>query len=49
MSRVELTHWFADPLRDGFDYIVDPRNWSEYAYYSIMIVMQTLPTKERTA
>ena len=30
MSRVELTHRFAVPLRDGFDYIVDPRNWPEY-------------------
>jgi uncharacterized protein YndB with AHSA1/START domain len=30
VSRVELTHRFAVPLRDGFDYIVDPRNWPEY-------------------
>ena len=30
MSRVELTHRFAVPLRDGFDYIVDPHNWPEY-------------------
>lgn len=28
--RVELTHRFAIPLRDGFDYIIAPRNWSEY-------------------
>jgi uncharacterized protein YndB with AHSA1/START domain len=28
--RVELTHRFAVPLRDGFDYIVDPGNWPEY-------------------
>jgi len=26
VSRVELTHRFAVPLPDGFDYIVDPRN-----------------------
>jgi hypothetical protein len=25
-----MTHRFAVPLRDGFDYIVDPRNWPEY-------------------
>ena len=30
MSRVEQTHRFAVPLRDGFDHIVDPRNWPEY-------------------
>ena len=30
MSRVELAHHFAVSLRDGFDYIVDPRNWPEY-------------------
>jgi hypothetical protein len=30
VSRVELAHRFALPLRDGFDYIVDPRNWPEY-------------------
>ena len=30
MSRVELAHRLALPLRDGFDYIVDPRNWPEY-------------------
>jgi uncharacterized protein YndB with AHSA1/START domain len=30
VSRVELTHRFAVPLRDGFDYIVDPRNWPDY-------------------
>jgi uncharacterized protein YndB with AHSA1/START domain len=28
--RVELTHHFASPLRDGFDYITEPRNWPEY-------------------
>lgn len=28
--RLEVTHRFAIPLRDGFDYIVDPRNWPEY-------------------
>lgn len=28
--RLELTHQFAIPLRDGFDYIVEPRNWPEY-------------------
>ncbi len=28
--RVELTHHFASPLRDGFDYITAPRNWPEY-------------------
>jgi hypothetical protein len=28
--RVEVTHRFAIPLRDGFDYIVEPRNWPEY-------------------
>ena len=28
--RVELTHHFASPLRDGFDYIIEPRNWPEY-------------------
>jgi Polyketide cyclase / dehydrase and lipid transport len=28
--RLELTHHFASPLRDGFDYIADPRNWPEY-------------------
>jgi hypothetical protein len=25
-----LTHRFAIPLRDGFDYIVETRNWPEY-------------------
>jgi hypothetical protein len=29
-TRLELTHRFALPLRDGFDYIVEPRNWPEY-------------------
>src|SRR6476659_9316212 len=28
--RVEVTHRFALPLRDGFDYIVEPHNWPEY-------------------
>jgi hypothetical protein len=28
--RLELTHHFAIPLRNGFDYIVEPRNWPEY-------------------
>jgi Polyketide cyclase / dehydrase and lipid transport len=28
--RLELTHRFAIPLREGFDYIVEPRNWPEY-------------------
>jgi hypothetical protein len=28
--RVEVTHRFAIPLRDGFDYIVEPHNWPEY-------------------
>ena len=28
--RLEVTHRFAIPLRDGFDYIVEPRNWPEY-------------------
>jgi hypothetical protein len=28
--RLELTQSFAIPLRDGFDYIVEPRNWPEY-------------------
>ena len=28
--RLELTHRFAIPLRDGFEYIVEPRNWPEY-------------------
>ena len=28
--RLELTHRFAIPVRDGFDYIVEPRNWPEY-------------------
>jgi hypothetical protein len=28
--HLELTHRFAIPLRDGFDYIVEPRNWLEY-------------------
>ena len=27
---LEVTHRFAIPLRDGFDYIVEPRNWPEY-------------------
>ena len=26
--RVEVTHRFALPLRDGFDYIVEPHNLS---------------------
>ena len=28
--RLELKHHFAIPLRDGFDYIVEPCNWPEY-------------------
>jgi uncharacterized protein YndB with AHSA1/START domain len=28
--RVEMTHRFAVPLRDGFEYIVEPRHWPEY-------------------
>ena len=28
--RLETTHRFAVALRDGFDYIVEPRNWPEY-------------------
>ena len=28
--RLEVTHRFAIPLRDGFDYIAEPRNWPEY-------------------
>jgi hypothetical protein len=28
--RLAVTHCFAIPLRDGFDYIVEPRNWPEY-------------------
>jgi hypothetical protein len=28
--RLELTHHFAVGLRDGFDYIVEPRNWPDY-------------------
>ena len=28
--RLELTHRFAVPLRSGFDYIVEPRNWPQY-------------------
>jgi polyketide cyclase/dehydrase/lipid transport protein len=28
--RLVVTHRFAIPLRDGFDYIVEPRNWPEY-------------------
>jgi hypothetical protein len=28
--RLELTHHFAIPLHNGFDYIVVPRNWPEY-------------------
>jgi hypothetical protein len=28
--RLDVTHQFAIPLRDGFDYIVEPRNWPEY-------------------
>ena len=28
--RLEVTHRFALPLRDGFDYIVEPHNWPEY-------------------
>jgi hypothetical protein len=28
--RLEVAHRFAIPLRDGFDYIVDPCNWPEY-------------------
>ena len=27
---LEVTHRFTVPLRDGFDYIVEPRNWPEY-------------------
>lgn len=30
MTRVALTHRFACPLPDGFDYITDPRHWPEY-------------------
>jgi uncharacterized protein YndB with AHSA1/START domain len=28
--RPELTHRFATPPRNGFDYIAEPRNWPEY-------------------
>lgn len=28
--RLELTHRFAVPLREGFDYIADPGNWPQY-------------------
>ena len=28
--RQEVTHRFATPLRNGFDYIVERRNWPEY-------------------
>ena len=28
--RLEVTHRFAIPLRDGFDYIAEPGNWPEY-------------------
>jgi hypothetical protein len=28
--RLEMTHRFAVPLREGFDYIVEPRNWPQY-------------------
>jgi hypothetical protein len=28
--RLELTQRFAVPLQEGFDYIVDPRNWPAY-------------------
>jgi hypothetical protein len=28
--RVELRHRFEVALEDGFDYIVDPRNWPDY-------------------
>ena len=28
--RLERTHHFAIPLRNGFDYIVEPRNRPEY-------------------
>jgi len=28
VSRVELAHRFTLPLRDGFDFIVDPRYWA---------------------
>jgi hypothetical protein len=28
--RLELTHRFAIPLRAGFDYLVETRNWPEY-------------------
>ena len=28
--RLELTHRFAIPLAEAFDYIVEPRNWPEY-------------------
>jgi uncharacterized protein YndB with AHSA1/START domain len=27
---VAITHRFAVPLREGFDYITDPANWPEY-------------------
>ena len=30
MVRVELRHRFPRALHDGFDYIVEPRNWPEY-------------------
>jgi hypothetical protein len=28
--HLEVRHRFAVPLQDGFDYIVEPRNWPEY-------------------
>ena len=28
--RLEMRHRFAVPLRGGFDYIVEPRNWPQY-------------------
>jgi hypothetical protein len=28
--RLQVTHRFAIAVRDGFDYIVAPRNWPEY-------------------
>lgn len=28
--RIEAAHRFAVPVREGFDYITDPRHWIEY-------------------
>ena len=33
--RPELTHRFATPLRNGFDYIAEPRNWPEYWFGAV--------------